>query len=95
MNKKIHPVKSPQGGVAKGEFNRVKKLAFIIAWIFTIPAFGLSQVSFWKTNVHADDNTTTTDSTDSQASDIQDSISSLQKKLEKEQSAEDKLQQNL
>ena len=92
MNKKIHPVKSPQGGVAKGEFNRVKKLAFIIAWIFTIPVFGLSQAYFWGTNVHADDTTT---STDSQANDIKDSISSLQKKLDKEQKDLEAKQQSL
>ena len=94
MNKKIHPVKSPQSGVAKGEFNRVKKIAFIIAWIFTVPAFGLSQVSFWKMTAYADDTTTTTDNS-AIIDDTQNSIKDLQKKLDKEQAAQEKLQQSL
>lgn len=48
MDKIIHPVKSSHSGVAKGEFNRVKKIALITAWILVVPVFLLSQVSFWQ-----------------------------------------------
>lgn len=68
-----------------------KKLAFIAAWIFTVPVFVLSQVSFWRTTVpvvYAADSS-------SDASDIQDSISNLQDKLDKENAAKAKLEQNL
>ena len=68
-----------------------KKLAFIAAWIFTVPVFMLSQVSFWRTPVpvvYAADSSSDT-------SDIQDSISNLQDKLDKENAAKAKLEQNL
>lgn len=72
-----------------GKMNKkTKKLALLTAWIFTVPVFMLSQISFWQTSVpivYAQDD----------ASDIQENISKLQDKLDKEQKALQKDQQNL
>ena len=70
---------------------KTKKIAFVLAWVFVVPAFVMSQVSFWGGNVKAD--TATVDQ--SAVQDTQNNISDLQKKLEKAQAAKEKLQQNL
>jgi peptidoglycan hydrolase CwlO-like protein len=66
----------------------IKKKALIAAWIFTIPIFVLSQVSFWRTSVpiaYAEDS----------IAELQDKQDSLENKLEKEQKALEKKQQEL
>lgn len=78
MDKIIHPVKSSHSGVAKGEFNRVKKIALITAWILTVPVFILSQVSFWQSSVpivYAADS----------ISDLEEEKDKIENKLEKKQ----------
>jgi peptidoglycan hydrolase CwlO-like protein len=67
-----------------------KKVVLLVAWAIVIPLFMFSQISFWRdvTRVaSAEDNANTED--------IKDSISDLQKKLDKEEAARAKLQQNL
>jgi len=65
----------------------IKKIAFIIAWIFTIPAFVLSQVSFWQTLAPI--------TYAASISDIEDETSDVQKDLKKAEAAYNKSLQNL
>jgi len=68
----------------------IKKIAFIAAWILTIPVFVLSQISFWQTStpiVHAQD--------DSDSTDYSGSISDLQKQIDKAQKALEQKKQAL
>ena len=63
-----------------------KKHVLLLAWALALPAFVMSQASFYGNKVvyAADD-----------ADDIEDSISSLEKKLKQEQAKKKKLEQNL
>jgi len=62
------------------------KHVFVLVWALVLPAFVVSQISFWNSKVvYAADDT----------EDIQDSIENLEKKLKKEQEEKAKLQQNL
>jgi len=67
----------------------IKKIALIIAWIFTVPAFVLSQAFFWNIKVQAQ-------ATDTNSiSDLQNQQSDVQKELDKALAAEAKLKQSL
>lgn len=69
-----------------------KKVVLIIAWALVVPAFAVSQISFWRdaTKVVRAQEAVTADT-----SDIKDSISDLEKKLRKEQKEQEELQKNL
>jgi peptidoglycan hydrolase CwlO-like protein len=69
---------------------KIKKLAFILAWLLAVPAFLVSQISFWQS---VSKTASAADVTDT--GEIKDDISNLQDKLKKEQKAKEKLQQNL
>jgi len=71
----------------------IKKIAFATAWIFTVPVFMLSQISFWQTStpiVHAQD-----DSNSDSISNLQSQESDLQKQIDKAQKALDQKIQDL
>ncbi|NTW27717.1 MAG: hypothetical protein HGA36_05305 [Candidatus Moranbacteria bacterium] len=64
-----------------------KKIAFILAWALVVPVFVIGQVSFWQ------DMSKKANAAD--ASDVSDDISDLQKKLDRERKAKEKLEQSL
>jgi peptidoglycan hydrolase CwlO-like protein len=70
-----------------------KTVALIVVWALVLPAFVVSQISFWGLPTKAE--TTATTAIDQTAvEDTRDSISDLQKKLKREQEDYNKLNQN-
>lgn len=68
-----------------------KKRAFIIAWIFTVPAFVLSQLSFW----HVSFAQTTTTPNLEEVEETKDTIKDLQKEIEKKEERKERLENDL
>lgn len=76
----------------------LKKSALVLVWALIVPAFVMSQISFWQNatkKVSADTTITSQGPDQSAIADTKGNISDLQKKIEKEQRAKEKLQQNL
>lgn len=76
---------------------RTKKSAFILVWALVLPVFVVSQVSFWrdfsKSAKAADPIAPVVD--EEKVDETQDSISDLQKKIDREEAAKKKLEANL
>lgn len=85
-----------------------RKIFLIVAWAIAIPVFVAGQVSFWQSASQTVSATTTEEQAvldaaaaakqaalDEARKEAQDDISDIQKKIEKEQKAKAKLQQNL
>jgi peptidoglycan hydrolase CwlO-like protein len=70
----------------------MKNVAFVFAWVLAVPAFIVSQISFWGLPSKAETTTSVVDQ--AAVTDARDSISDLQKKLKREQEDYNKLNQN-